>query len=182
MSRTRKGIPKMTQPKHRPERQEFTIHVGAATAPATLPEWWGSIDSGVEARALRFSEEGGNWIEEQTLPSALVEAGARLSEVAGVMDFEGIKAASLAVGQRVLLKPDAQPQDRFAIAVWTADDASQVGFLPSNVAAEVMAISMRDRSGFGGFVAQEVRDAQSKERRDVTILIGPGVVHADRSA
>ena len=30
----RKGIPKMTQPKHRPERQEFTIHVGAAAAQA----------------------------------------------------------------------------------------------------------------------------------------------------
>lgn len=172
----------MTQPKHRPERQEFTVHVGAATAPATLPEWWGAIDSGIEARALRFSEDGGNWIEEQTLPSALVEAGARLSEVAGVMDYEGLKRPSLRVGERVLLKPDAQPQDRFAIAVWTGDDRYQVGFLPSNVAAEVMAISMRDRTGFGGFVAQEVRDAESGERRDVTLIIGPGVVHAERSA
>ena len=172
----------MTQPKHRPERQEFTIHVGAATAQATLPEWWGSLDSGIEARALRFSEGGGNWIEEQTLPSALADAGARLSEVAGVMDYEGLKAASLVVGQRVLLKPDAQPQDRFAIAVWTGDDTAQVGFLPSNVAAEVMAVSMRDRTGFGGFVAQEVRDASSKERRDVAIIIGPGVVHAERTA
>ena len=178
----RKGIPKMTQPKHRPERQEFTIHVGAAAAQATLPEWWGSLDSGIEARALRFSEDGGNWIEEQTLPSALAAAGARLSEVAGVMDYEGIKAASLEVGQRVLLKPDAQPQDRFAIAVWTGDDATQVGYLPSNVAADVMAVSMRDRTGFGGFVAQEVRDAQSKERRDVTIIIGPGVVYAEPTA
>ena len=107
----------MTQPKHRPERQRFIVHVGVATAQATLPEWWGSIDSGIEARALRFSEDGGNWIEEQSLPSALVAAGARLSEVAGVMDFEGLKRPSLRVGQRVLLKPDAQPQDRFAIAV-----------------------------------------------------------------
>ncbi|MEX1294736.1 MAG: hypothetical protein AB1Z67_01060 [Candidatus Limnocylindrales bacterium] len=172
----------MTQPKHRPERENFTIHVGAATAQATLPEWWGSIDSGIETRALRFSEDGGNWIEEGTLPSALVAAGARLSEVAGVMDFEGLKAASLEVGQRVLLKPDAQPQDRFAIAVWTGDDAAQVGFLPSNVAAEVMAVSMRDRIGFGGFVAQEVRDAGSRERRDVSIIIGPGVVYAEPTA
>jgi hypothetical protein len=45
-----------------------------------------------------------------------------------------------------------------------------------------MAISMRDRTGFGGFVAQEVRDAESGERRDVTLIIGPGVVHAERSA
>jgi hypothetical protein len=169
----------MTQPKHRPERQQFIVHVGAATAQATLPEWWGSLDSGIEARALRFSEDGGNWIEEQSLPSALVAAGARLSEVAGVMDFEGLKRPSLRVGQRVLLKPDAQPQDRFAIAVWTGDDRYQVGFLPSDVAAEVMAISMRDRVGFGGFVAQEVRDAQTEERRDVTLIIGPGVVHVE---
>lgn len=172
----------MTQPKHRPERESFIVHVGPATAPATLPEWWGSIDSGIEARAFRFSEDGGNWIEEQTLPSALVEAGARLSEVSGVMDYGGLKTASLRAGERVLLKPDAQPQDRFAIAVWTGDDASQVGFLPSNVAAEVMAVSMRERVGFGGFVAQEVRDAESKERRDVTIIIGPGVVYAEPTA
>jgi hypothetical protein len=169
----------MTQPKHRPERQHFIVHVGPASAQATLPEWWGALESGIKARALRFSEDGGNWIQEQVLPQALVAAGARLSDVAGVMDFEGLKASSLEVGQRVLLKPDAQPQDRFAIAVWTGDDSAQVGFLPSNVAAEVMAISMRDRVGFGGFVAQEVRDASSGERRDVTIIIGPGVVWAE---
>ena len=89
----------MTQPNHRPERRTFIVHVGPATAQATLPEWWGSIDSGIQARALRFSEDGGNWIEEQTLPGALVEAGARLTEVAGVMDFEGLKRPSLRVGQ-----------------------------------------------------------------------------------
>lgn len=169
----------MTPPKHRPERQDFIVHVGTATAQATLPEWWGSLDSGIKARALRFSEQGGNWIEEQTLPEGLVAAGARLSEVSGVMDYEGLKHSGLEVGQRVLLKPDAQPQDRFAIAVWTGDDRAQVGFLPSNVAEQVMASSMRDGVGFGGFVAQEVRDAESGERRDVSILIGPGVVWAE---
>ena len=169
----------MTQPKHRPERQNFIVHVGDATAEAVLPEWWGAIDSGIQARSLRFSEDGGNWIEEQTLPDQLVAAGARLSDVAGVMDYEGLARPSLRVGQRVLLKPDAQPQDRFAIAVWTGDDRYQVGFLPSNVAADVMAVSMRDRVGFGGFVAQEVRDTDSEERRDVTIIIGPGLVWAE---
>lgn len=173
------GSSLMTQPKHRPERQMFLVHVGPATAPAVLPEWWGALDSGTKARALRFSEDGGNWIQEQTLPSALTEAGAMLSDVAGVMDFEGLRSPGLAVGERVLLKPDAQPQDRFAIAVWTGDDSAQVGFLPSNVSEQVMAISMRDRVGFGGFVAQEVRDAESGERRDVTIIIGPGVVWAE---
>ena len=169
----------MTQPKHRPERHEFIVHVGAASVTATLPEWWGSLDSGIKTRALRFSEDGGNWIEEQTLPESLVAAGARLSEVAGVMDYAGLKHPSLEVGQRVLLKPDAQPQDRFAIAVWTGDDSAQVGFLPSNVAEQVMAVSIRERVGYGGFVAQEVRDAESGERRDVAIIIGPGVVWAE---
>lgn len=170
----------MTQPKHRPERQEFLVHAGSAVVEATLPEWWGAIDSGIEARSLRFSEEGSNWIEERELPEVLTAAGCRLSEVAGVMDYEGLKRPSLSAGQRVLLKPDAQPQDRFAIAVWTGDDRDQVGFLPSNVAAEVMAESMRTRQGFAAFVAQEVRDADSGERRDVTILLGPGVVWAER--
>jgi hypothetical protein len=169
----------MTQPKHRPERQQFTVHVGAASAPAVLPEWWGSLDSGIEARSLRFSEAGGNWIEEGTLPESLRSAGARLSEVSGVMDFDGLQHERLEVGERVLLQPDAQPQDRFAIAVWTGDGSRQVGFLPSNVAAEVMAVSMRDRVGFGGFVAHEVRDHGSKKRRDVSVLIGPGVVWAE---
>lgn len=95
------------------------------------------------------------------------------------MDFEGLKRPNLRAGARVLLKPDAQPQDRFAIAVWTGDDSYQVGFLPSNMAAEVMAVSMRDGTGFGGFVAQEVRDTESGERRDVSIIIGPGVVYAE---
>jgi hypothetical protein len=169
----------MTQPKHRPERQSYIVHVGAASAEAVLTEWWGALDSGVESRSLRFSEGGGNWIDEGTVPAALVGAGARLTEVAGVMDFEGLAHPGLAAGKRVLLKPDAQPQDRFAIAVWTEDDSRQVGFLPSNVAAEVMAVSMRDRVGFGGFVVREVRDSESGQRRDVAILLGPGVVWAE---
>ena len=72
-------------------------------------------------------------------------------------------------------------EDRFAIAVWVEDDSQQVGFLPSNVAAEVMAESMRLQTGFGAFVVQEVRDPGSQERRDVTLLIGPGVVWAEES-
>lgn len=173
------GIEHMTQAKHLPERQSFTVHVGDASAPAVLPEWWGSLDSDVESRSLRFSEDGGNWIEEGALPAALAGAGARLTEVAGVMDFEGLGHEGLGVGQRVLLQPDAQPQDRFAIAVWTGDGSRQVGFLPSDVAAEVMGVSMRDGVGFGGFVAREVRDRASKQRRDVSVLIGPGVVWAE---
>ena len=169
----------MTQPNHRPQRQSFIVHAGTAAEHAVLPEWWGALESGIEVRSLRFSEDGGNWIEERELPQSLVAAGCRFSDVSGVMDYSGLANSGLQVGRRVLLKPDAQPQDRFAIAVWTEDDSQQVGFLPSNVAADVMAESMRTRTGFAALVAQEVRDAQSKERRDVTILLGPGVVWAE---
>ncbi len=171
----------MTQPGHRPDRQSFIVHAGAAAESAVLPEWWGGLDSEVETRALRFAPDGGNWINEGDLPQSLVTAGCRLSEVAAVMNFPGLASPSLEVGRRVLLKPDAQPQDRFAIAVWAEDSSQQVGFLPSNVAAEVMAESMRLRTGFGAFVVQEVRDPGTHERRDVTLLLGPGVVWAEES-
>ena len=47
----------MTQPKHRPERQTFIVHVGAASEQAVLPEWWGALDSEVQSRALRYAQE-----------------------------------------------------------------------------------------------------------------------------
>jgi hypothetical protein len=169
----------MTQPKHRPERQSFIVHAGDVAEAAVLPEWWGGLDSDVEARSLRFAPAGGTWIDEGELPESLRAAGCRLSEVAAVLDFDGLAHAGLEVGQRVLLKPDAQPQDRFAIAVWTEDDTQQVGFLPSNVAAEVMQESMRRNTGFAAFVAAEVRDRKTRALRDVIILLGPGVVWAE---
>lgn len=172
----------MTQPKHRPERQSFIVHAGSVSEPAVLPEWWGALDSDVESRTLRFPDDGGNWLDEGELPASLVAAACRLSDVAGVMDYEGLAHPGLEVGQRVLLKPDAQPQDRFAIAVWTGDDSRQVGFLPSNVAAEVMQESMQRQTGFAAFVVTEVRDKGSQQRRDVTILLGPGVVWAEPQA
>lgn len=172
----------MTQPKHRPERQTFIVHAGAVAESAVLPEWWGSLDSDIESRSLRFASAGDNWLDEGEIPQSISAAGCRLSEVAAVMDFSGLQSPGLRVGQRVLLKPDAQPQDRFAIAVWTGDDAHQVGFLPSTVAADVMDESMRRKTGFAAFVAAEVRDKASQQRRDVTILLGPGVVWAEETA
>ncbi len=172
----------MTQPKHRPERQAFIVHAGDVAEQAVLPEWWGSLDSVVESRSLRFAANGGNWIDEGQLPQSLAAAGCRLTDVAATMQFAGLSDPGLAVGGRVLLKPDAQPQDRFAIAVWTGDDRQQVGFLPSNVAAEVMQESMRRKTGFAAFVVAEVRDKASHARRDVTILLGPGVVWAEETS
>ncbi len=172
----------MTQPMHRPDRQTFIIHAGAAAESAVAPEWWGSLGSEVESRSLRFAPDGGNWIDEGELPQSLVKAGCRLSEVAATMEFSGLAHPSLVPGGRVLLKPDAQPQDRFAIAVWVGDDSQQIGFLPSNVAAEVMSESMRRKTGFAALVATEVRDKDSHARRDITILLGPGVVWAEETS
>lgn len=172
----------MTQAKHRPERQSFIVHAGSVHEPAVAPEWWGALDSDVESRAMRFPEGGtGNWIDEGTLPPSLASAGCRLSEVAALTSFPGLAHPSLEVGRRVLLKPDPQPQDRAAISVWTEDGSQQVGFLPSNIAAEVMQESMQQRTGFGAFVAAEVRDKQSQQRRDLTILLGPGVIWAEET-
>jgi hypothetical protein len=171
----------MTQPQHRPARQGFIVHAGDIAESAVLPEWWGGLDSDVESRALRFASGGGNWMDEHELPASLVSSGCRLSEVVGVMDFGGLAHPGLAVGRRVLLKPDPQPNDRFAIAVWVEDDSHQVGFLPGNVAAQVMNESVRLSTGFGAFVAREVRDTSSGVRRDVTIFIGPGVIWAEET-
>ena len=101
----------MTQPNHRPDRQTFIVHAGDAAEYAALPEWWGALDWDTESRSLRFAPDGGNWIDEGELPDSLVAAGCRLSEVAATMEFSGLRHSGLTAGQRVLLKPDAQPQD-----------------------------------------------------------------------
>jgi hypothetical protein len=167
----------MTQPNHRPERQQFIVHVGATAEPATLPEWWGAIDSGFESRSLRFAADDANWLDEGDLPQNLAAAGGRLAEVMGVGDHPGLANPGLDVGQRVLL----QPEGRESIAVWTADASQQVGYLAGNVAAETMAESARRGAGYAAFVAAEQRDPQSGERRGLTVLLGPGAVWAEES-
>jgi len=167
----------MTQPKHRPERQELIVHAGAITEPATLPEWWSAIDSGIESRSLRFSADAGNWLAEGDLPETLTATGCRLSEVVGVSDHPGLTNPNLEVGHRVLL----QPEGRDAIAVWTGDASQQVGYLAGNIAAETMAESQRRGTGYAAFVSAEQRDSQSGERRGLTVLLGPGAVWVEES-
>jgi hypothetical protein len=168
----------MTQPNHRPERQVFIIHAEAAAEPATLPEWWGAIDSGFESRSLRFAADDANWLDEGDLPQTLTAAGCRLSEVMGVGDYPGLAQPSLEVGHRVLL----QPEGRESIAVWTEDASQQVGYLAGNVAAETMAESQRRGTGYAAFVAAEQRDSGSHERRGLTVLLGPGAVWAEKAS
>jgi hypothetical protein len=167
----------MTQPKHRPERQELIVHAGAIAEPSTLTEWWGAIDSGIESRSLRFSAHDGNWLDEGDLPEALTTAGCRLSEVVGVSDHPGLANQTLEVGHRVLL----QPEGRDGIAVWTEDATQQVGYLAGNIAAETMAESQRRGTGYAAFVSAEQRDSRSGERRGLTVLLGPGAVWVEES-
>jgi hypothetical protein len=171
----------MTQPKHRPDREVFIVRAGGIEIRATLPEWWGGLDAEIESRALRFDGEGGNWIDEGELPESLSSQDCRLSEVVGVMSYSGLISPGLDVGRRVLLQPEpTNPQDHNAIAVWLEDASQQVGYLPGNIAAEVMTESMARRTGYAAFVAAEDRDTKSQVRRSLTILLGPGAISATK--
>lgn len=168
----------MTQPKHRPERQSLVIHVGAAFEPATLPEWWGAIDSDVESRGLRFAGSDGNWLADDELPTTLHEAGGRLADIAETEGRDGLADPSLAPGQAVILRPEPHPTDRYAIAVWSTAP-QHIGFLLGDIAAETMSESHRRQAAYKAIVAGEVRDKESGARRSVTILLGPAAVWAD---
>ncbi|MFV2062163.1 MAG: HIRAN domain-containing protein [Chloroflexota bacterium] len=173
----------MTQPSHRPPRQAFVVHAGSAEERAILPEWWGALDSDIESRRLRFDGDQGTWLPEDDLPALLEAAGCRLSDVVGVSSYDGLTHRSLEIGQRVLLRPEpANVADRNAIAVWIEDGSQQVGYLPRDVAAQVTSEAQRRRAGYGAFVACEQRETKSRERRGLTILLGPGVIWAKPTA
>lgn len=168
----------MSGPKHRPEREAFVVHVGSAAEEATLPEWWGGLDSGVESRRLRFAGEDGNWLPDDTLPDPLRDAGGRLADVAETEGRTGLADPSLVVGQPVVLRPEPHPTDANAIAVWSAGQ-QHVGYILGPLAVETMAESHRRRAAYKAIVAGEQRDSDSGERRALTILLGPAWVWAD---
>lgn len=175
--RDRYAVP-MTQPSHRTERQPFIVHVGAATEPATLPEWWGAIGSDGESRRLRFGNDGDNWLPEDALPASLSAAGGRLAEVEETAGRTGLTDPSLSVGQAVVLRPEPHPTDPNAIAVWSAGQ-QHVGYLLGEIAAETMRESQRRRNAYKAIVAGEARDKASGERRSVSVLLGPASVWAE---
>lgn len=168
----------MTQPKHRPERETFIVHVGEAAEWATLPEWWGAVDAPIQSRQLRFSSDGSTWLDENELPATLTEAGARLASVLETAALPGLADPSLVVGQPVILRPEPHPGDSNAIAVWNASQ-QQVGYVLGEIAAEIMRESHRRRAAYKAVVAGEQRDAQSGERGALTVLLGPGSVWAE---
>ena len=172
----------MTEQPFRPERQNYSVHAGAIETAAILPEWWGALDSDTESRSLRFPGDEGVWLSEDELPEALQSAGCRLSEIVAANDHHGLEHPALVVGMRVLLRPEPDnAQAHGAIAVWVGDGSQQVGYLPQDVAAHTMAEAQRLGTGFGGFVASEVRDTSSHERRAITVFLGPGAVWAKES-
>ncbi len=171
----------MTQPKHRPARESFTVHVGAEAENATLPEWWSGLDSALESRQLRFTGPDGNWLPDDTLPGALRDAGGRLAEVAETDGRTGLADPTLVVGQPVILRPEPHPSDAHAIAVWSAGQ-QHVGYVLGTLALETMAESHRLHAAYKAIVVGEQRDSGSGERRSVTILLGPAWVWAEAAS
>lgn len=171
----------MTQPKHRPERESYIVHVDSAAEEATLPEWWGAIDSDVESQRLRFIREGSTWLPEDELPESLREAGGRIAEVEETAGRTGLADPELRVGAPVVLRPEPHPTDPNAIAVWSAGQ-QHVGYLLGQVAAETMQESRRRQAAYKAIVAGEERDAQSRDRRSITILLGPVGVWAETAS
>jgi hypothetical protein len=171
----------MTQPKHRPERDTCIVHVGPVAEPATLPEWWGAIDSDVESRQLRFGSDDRLWLPEDELPNALVEAGCRLAAVAETEGRVGLADPALALGQPVVLRPEPHPTDPNAIAVWSASQ-QHIGYVLGDVAAEAMSESHRRRAAYKAVVAGEQRRKESGERTEITILLGPGSVWVEATS
>ena len=171
----------MTQPKHRPERDTCIVHVGSVAEPATLPEWWGAIDSEVQSRQLRFDGDDGTWLPEDSLPASLVEAGCRLAVVAETEGRPGLDDPVLALGQPVVLRPEPHPSDSNAIAVWTANQ-QHIGYVLGDVAAETMSESHRRRSAYKAVVAGEQRHRESGDRRAITLLLAPGSVWVEATS
>ena len=171
----------MTQPNHRPFRDTCIVHVGDVAEPATLPEWWGAIDSETQVRRLRFSSDGSNWLPEDELPALLTHAGCRLAEVAETEGRPGLADASLGVGQPVVLRPEPHPTDPSAIAVWSANQL-HIGYILGDLAAETMAESHRRRSAYKAVVAGEHRNKESGERVGLIIMLGPGSVWVEATS
>jgi HIRAN domain len=172
----------MSEQPFRPERQTFLVHAAGAEEYGVLPEWWGAIGSEVQSRSLRFSDDGAVWLDEGELPSSLKAAGCKLTEVSDVAEYGGVGHPSLEVGRRVLLQPEpANPRDPNAVAVWAEDASQLVGYLPSELAAEIRQEAARRGTGYGAFVAAEERDTASGERRGLHIILGPGIVWAKQA-
>lgn len=169
----------MSEQPFRPERQTFLVHAGGIEEYGVLPEWWGALDSEVQSRSLRFSDDGAVWLDEGELPGTLQGAGCHLTAVIDVAEHEGVTHPSLEVGRRVLLQPEpADPTDPNAISVWVEDASQLVGYLPSDLAVDIKREAERRGTGYGAFVAAEQRDAESEVRRGLHIILGPGVVWA----
>lgn len=169
----------MSGPKHRPPRTQLIIHAGVDEVAATVPEWWGALDSDTESRRLRFAGDGRRWLDEGELPPALEASGCYEADVVGTEHHTGLAHPRLVTGARVSLRPRPVAGRGTAIEVWIDGEPVQVGYLRPEVTARVLEIAERSSTGFGAVVAGEVRDAASKERRSVTVLMGPVAIWSE---
>jgi hypothetical protein len=172
----------MTQPKHRPERTQLIIHASTAEARATVPEWWGAIDSDFESRRLRFAGDGRQWLDEGVLPPSLVAAGCYFADVVGTEGHPGLSHPRLVTGARVLLQPEPTQQGTAGIAVWLDGAPAKIGYLPADVAAGAMEAARRHGTGFGAVIASEARHAKTHDRLGVTVILGPVALWAEEAA
>lgn len=170
----------MTGPKHRPPRTHLIIHAGDAEAAATVPEWWGALDSETQSRRLQFAGDGRTWLEAGVLPPALAAAGCFYADVVGTEQHPGLAHPRLVAGARVLLQPESAGSGT-AIGVWIDGEPVKVGYLPPDVAGRTLDVARRYGTGFGAVVASEERDAGSGERRAVTVLLGPVALWAEEA-
>ena len=161
------------------QRVDLVVHIGDASADATLVEWWKPLDSDIESQGLRFDDPGGGpWLDKEELPPALVAAGGLIVDVVDTVGPTGLASPAMRAGYRVLIEPHpGRPGDPQALAVWS-DDRVHVGYLPREMAATIVSESQRRRSTYGAIVLRDYRNADTHERTAIKILVGPGDVWA----
>jgi hypothetical protein len=169
----------MSAPKHRPPRTQLIVRAGDAAAAATVPEWWGALGSDTQSRRLRFAGGGRQWLDAGVLPPALADAGCFYSDVVGTDDLPGLAHPELVTGARVLLRPRRVGGGGTAIEVWVDSEPVHVGYLPPDVAGRALETASRYQTGFGAIVASETRARATKERRSVTVVLGPVAMWAE---
>jgi len=99
------------------------------------------------------------------------KAGLVLSNVAGVTHYpKALQRLEFVPSAEVALVPEpANRYDRNAIAVWDALRTMQLGYLPSEVAAEL------HFDGHRGYVLREYREVRSNRRQGLKLVIGPAL-------
>ena len=165
-----------TQVQQSPAQSEYrtiTVHAGDVAADVDMVDWKPMSGGETEGRGLNFSNDQGTWMMGDLLPESITAAGFVATKVVGVTYRDGIGQHGLSVGSQVQLRPEpTNPKDPNAIAVW-GPAGVQVGYLPAEIAATVIAEARRRQRAYHGLVTWEFRVAGSSDRVGIRLLIGP---------